>query len=85
MTRTLVGATEPDRRQLLGQIASVVRAEADRRCFQEFVDGHCWSLWEGCMCGGRRGHTGLHVCAACPCSWTDAESATWEATLDDRA
>lgn len=44
----------------------------------------CPSMWEGHYCGLDAGHSDTHICRAPACvgvSWTDEQSAAWEAEM----
>jgi hypothetical protein len=45
----------------------------------DYVAKHCLSEWEGCICGKRKYHEGMHSCASpsCDCTWTDAQEDEW--------
>ena len=44
-----------------------------------FIASLCWSEWEGCACGLKKDHEGLHKCGSelCPCTWTDEQAEQW--------
>ena len=43
------------------------------------LQGSCWSIWEGCVCGQAKTHFGPHSCddPNCNTTWTTEQSDEW--------
>jgi hypothetical protein len=44
------------------------------------LSGHCWSVYDGCLCEYEAGHKGLHACLSpyhIPQFWTTDEALEW--------
>lgn len=51
---------------------------------QTALAGYCMSMWDGCMCFGKKHHTGMHWCESCGDTWNNAQADEFEASLTAR-